>query len=467
MHDEIIIRQDELDGIRPGNSSGQPPQMPDNPNQEPSRSRPWKRWLKWIAIVIGLAVIAAIIFVVANLFKVSVNPFSFGHLKGESQGRVNIMMLGVGDPGHAGEQLSDTNIILSVDTRNHQVAIIGIPRDLRVTIPNYGKAKINNANAQGGIKTAKKVYEDTFGVPIHYYVKANFTGLKEVVDAVGGVDVTNDTLLYDPEYPCDKNEGRKCGFRLAAGTHHLDGATALKYVRCRKGTCGDDFGRAARQQEVMQSVRQHATSAGTLTNPVALTKLVSAAGDNIDTDLSVSNLARLNELTKDADKSKVMNVVFSLNPDGFLKSAGSDLVPSSGDFDDIQAFVQNIFKVGPIWSEHPTVMIENGTTTPGVATKFQQQLKDDGYNVSVVAVTNALRRDYATSQLVDYTAGKRPNTLKYLQGLLKVQQPSQPQTAVKTPPADIVIILGDDYASTIQNDSSGSTSGTRTNSSTR
>ncbi len=427
MHDEIIIYQD------------------DQPQPQPRRR--WRGILKWLLVLVVMVAIAAALFLLVNLFRVTGNPFSFGALKGESSGRVNIMLLGVGDPGHEAEKLSDTNILLSVDTKNKQVAMIGIPRDLRVRIPNYGFSKINNAHAQAGVPGTKQVYENSFGVPVHYYVKANFSGLKQVVDAVGGVEVNNEYLLSDPAYPCDNNQYRSCGFRLAPGKHHLNGTQALKYVRCRKGTCGDDFGRAERQQEVMQSIRRKATSAGTLANPVALGKLVSAAGQNIDTDLSVNNMMRLNELTRQAGDDRIYRIVLSLQPDGYLVSSGnsSDLLPRGGSFAAIQNFVRGVFTLGPVWTEHPTVMIENGTTTAGIGARFESKLEAGGYPLTVTAVTNALQRDYQTSQIIDYTGGKRPHTTAYMKSLLGVEV-SQPQTPVKTPPADVVVILGADYA---------------------
>ena len=466
MRDEIVINQDELD-LPKRRSIGRSPSSGEGGGSQPQgrikvkKKFSWKRFFIFLGVALGIFAIGVAIFLLVNLFKVTGNPFSFGALKGERDGRVNIMMLGVGDPGHDGEKLSDTNMILSVDTRNKQVAIISIPRDLRVKIPGYGYSKINNAHAQGGIEGAKEVYEDTFGIPIHYYVKANFTGLKQVVDAVGGVDVENKTMLYDPEYPCDKNQYKMCGFKLAPGQHHLDGATALKYARCRKGTCGDDFGRAERQQQIMESVRERATSAGVLANPVALGKLVNAAGDNIDTDMSINNVLRLNELTKDMDKSKTIRVVFNIDEGGFLVSSGnsSDLLPKGGSFDDIQAFVKSVFKYGPIWMEKPTIIVENGTTTPGVAGALQKQFDKDGYNLSVLALTNALQRDYTQTKIIDYTNGQKPNTINYLQGLLKVQA-TPPEKPVKTPPADIVIILGSDYASTVQHAGSSASTGT-------
>lgn len=427
MHEDIVIYQDEF--------------------QPPRAGRSWRSILKKVLIVLAILGAAAAAFIIFNLQKISVNPFGFGKLRGEDAGRVNIMMLGVGDPGHAGEALSDTNLMLSVDTRNGKVAIIGIPRDLRVRIPGYGYGKINNANANGGVKTSKRVFEDTLGVPVHYYVKANFSGLREVVDAVGGVDIDNPYSLNDPEYPCDNNPNRQCGFKLSKGKQRLNGATALKYVRCRKGTCGDDFGRAERQQQVMEAIRDKAATAGTVANPVRLGKLVSAAGKNIDTDLSINNLMRLNEITQGSNNSNIINVVFNLGPNGFLAtSSNSDLVPTKGNFNEIQNFVQNIFKLGPIWSEQPKVIIQNGTATSGLAGRLQGQLRDDGYAIDIISTTNALKRDYPTSQIIDYTGGKKPNTTNYLKSLLKVQQVSPPPVVTRVPPADIVTIVGADYA---------------------
>jgi LCP family protein required for cell wall assembly len=454
MYDEFEITESEIGMSNSTNSHNLPPRPPSK-----LKARIWKAF-KILAALIVVAAIGFGIYIASNLLKVSVNPFNFAQLKGESRGRVNIMMLGVGDPGHAGEALSDTDLLVSINTRSKQVAVISVPRDTRVSIPGYGYAKINQANSDGGVPLAKKVFEQTLGQPVDYYVKANFSGLKEVVDAVGGVDVNSPTALSDPEYPCDTNESRSCGFRLSAGPHHLDGTTALKYVRCRKGTCGDDFGRAARQQEVMQSIRDHASSAGTLANPVKLAQLAHAAGSNVQTDLSIGNVKRLVELTKGTAKSNIISVVFNLQPDGFLQTSGngSDLVPKGGSFSAIHAFVDNIFKVGPIWVEHPTVTLENGTTTAGIAGKFGDKLNSDGYDINVTAITNAITRDHATSQIIDYSGGKDPHTLAYLESLLKVKA-TPPPTPLAYPPSDIVVILGGDYASTASGSSNNSSNG--------
>lgn len=419
----------------------------------------WKKVLSIFALIVAIATGVLAIYFYSHLSKISTNLFGgFGKLNGEADGRVNILLLGIGDPGHDGEQLSDTNMVISLNTKTNQVAMISIPRDLRVKIPGYDEAKINQANSDGfeaggeqkGIELAKQTVTNTLGIPIHYYVKADFTGLKQVVDAVGGVDITVTDTLYDPEYPCDKNEYKMCGYKITPGNYHMDGTAALKYARCRKGTCGDDFGRALRQQQVLTATREKVMSSSTLTNPAKLNDLLNAVSNNIRTDLSINNLLRLNDISKKIDKNNIINVVFSTKDNGFLKedpAGSSDLLPASGNFSDIQAFVRDVFKYGPIWAEEPTVAIENGTTTAGLASKLSDKIDKDGYPITVVSVGNALTRDYDKTVLIDYSKGKKPKTLEYLQNLLNVKAQSPDTTDSNDANVDFRIVTGADRVS--------------------
>ncbi len=431
-----------------------PTTMPTNPDQPTKNKKKKKLWKRIVLIVVLLLLAAAIgfgIYMFLRVSRISSNPFNFvSKLKGEDEGRVNILLLGIGDPGHDGGALSDTNMVASLNTKTGQVALVSIPRDTRVDIAGHGYAKINQANSDGGAPLAEQTVSETLGIPIHYYVTADFTGLKQAVDAVGGVDIHNTDLLSDPEYPCDNNQYRSCGYKLAPGDYHMDGTAALKYARCRKGTCGDDFGRALRQQEVLSGVREKALSLQTLSNPAAITNLLNAASNNVKTDLSLANIQRLRDLTKNLKTSDIINVVFSTKPNGFLVQDpnSSDLLPAGGSFQNIQAFVQNIFTEGPVWKEDADVTIENGTTTVGLGGKFSTKLKDAGDIVGIVAVQNADTKDHTISEIIDYTGGTKPNTATFLANLIGTGiKVTQPATPVKNPVADFEVILGSDYAS--------------------
>ncbi|MCC7543656.1 LCP family protein [bacterium] len=436
-----------------------------------TREKPKKPW--WKKTLMAILIITLIsgawfaFFAVRNITKIAPNFFKFSQkLKGEDEGRVNILLLGVGDPGHEAAGLSDTNILVSVNTKENKVALTSIPRDTRVKIPGYGFAKINNANAYGDIPLAKQTVSNFLDEPIQYYIRTDFTGLKQAVDAVGGIEINNKDYLSDPEYPCDNNQWRSCGFTLKPGTYKADGALALKYARCRKGTCGDDFGRAARQQEVLSAIRSKAMSAGTILNPAKLTSLISAAGDNVQTDMSVGEIMRLNELTKDIPNDQFINVVLSLKENGFLKSAPdgtSDLVPVDSTLAAIQTFEDNIFAWGPIWKENPSITIQNGTAAAGIGGKLQTKFEKDKYPIAISQVTNALNKDYSTTRLFDMSLtdasstpkssnssarASKPNTRSYLEGLLKVQA-SAPTPGVNSS-SDFVIIIGSDYTNYLQ-----------------
>lgn len=410
-----------------------------------------------ISLFVALA--AGAVYFVMKAGKISTNPFNFStKLKGEDQGRVNILILGVGDPGHAGETLADTNMVLSIDTKNNKAAFISVPRDTRVKIPNKGYAKLNYAHAAGeaetppnGIGVAQSTMEETLGIPIQYYVRANFSGLKQAVNAVGGIDIDVKEPLSDPEYPCETNENKSCGFKLAAGPTHMDGSLALKYARCRKGTCGDDFGRGLRQQEVLNAIKEKALSVGTLADPKKLNDLINAFADNVKTNMSLSEMQRAYNISKNIPKENIYNVVFSLKENGFLKSdpSSSDLLPAAGNFEEIQKFVKDIFLLAPIWVEDPSIVIENGTATVGVAGKLQDKITNLGLPINVISIQNAKTKDYTTSKIIDYSGGKVPNTIKYFEELLGVKAELAPEGQKATQGQDVVIILGSDYAEKI------------------
>lgn len=374
-------------------------------------------------------------------------------LKGEGDGRINILLLGVGGGNHNGGTLSDTIMVASIDPVNKTVAMLSIPRDLYVKIPGYGYGKINTANSAGGPELAKEVVGQVLDLPIHYYMQADFAGFKQAVDAVGGVDINNTTKLYDPEYPCDNDRGY-CTFNLPIGQYHLDGQTALKFARCRHGSCGNDFGRAARQQQLLVALRDKALKASTLTNPVKLSGLIDSVGDHVRTDLQIKELQKLATIVKDIDISKATNKVLDNGPDGLLVSgdgkyagAGSILLPRAGDFDysEIQELAHSIFVDGYIEKEKAVISLENATAKDGFGGLVAKQLTAYSYDINEVTTAPETQ---ATSTIIDYSNGKKPYTVKYLEDRFHVKAVRQTRPTLvdgTTSDTDIVIIVGSDY----------------------
>lgn len=375
-------------------------------------------------------------------------------LKGEGEGRVNVLLLGTGDAGHAGEGLTDTIIVASIDPKTNDVVMLGIPRDLYVKIPGIGWDRINAAHALAeqqkpgtGPELAKKTVSEIINQPIHYFVRVDFTGLRSAVDALGGVDINNTDDLNDPEYPCEKNEGRQCGFKLKAGLYHMDGSMALKYARCRKGNCGDDYGRAKRQQGVVVAMRDKAMQLGNILNPAKVGELIGIVGDHLRTDISLDEMKRLVDLGRKVNSNAITNKVLDAEAEGLVKNsnvgAASVVIPTagSGNYTAIRSFVRSLFIDGYIKQEAAKLELRNANAKPAAIYTLSGLLKSYGYNV--IKTTAGAEGGESKTRIIDYTNGKKPYTLKYLENRLKVSvEKADPPAGSE---AEIVIILGADY----------------------
>lgn len=344
--------------------------------------------------------------------------------KTEADGRVNILLLGVGDTGHAGSTLADTMIVASIDPETKDVAMLSLPRDLYVSIPKNGKNKINATHAFGELKKAgegpnlsKEVVGQVLDIPIHNYLSVDFTGFKKVVDVLGGVSVDVPQALSDPEYPCEKDERRTCGFSLKSGVQAMNGSLALQYARCRKGNCGDDFGRASRQQKVLMALREKALQLSTLTNPAKLANIIDTAGSHVRTDLTMDELTRLAEILKDVKSEQIRSKVIDSESEKLVQTAtiagASVVIPLEGDgkFDHIRNFTHSLFYDRHIADEKVPVTIIDASANPKLITATVERLK--GYGYKVVEVQKVEPK--ASSELIDGTGGQAKYTRRYLE----------------------------------------------------
>jgi len=368
-------------------------------------------------------------------------------LKNEGDGRINILILGIGGKGWDGPYLSDTIMVASVDPHSKTVALLSVPRDLYVKIPGYYWSKINAADALAedqkagsGPLLTQAVVEHILDIPIHYYIRVDFAGFQQAVNTVGGVDIAVKKNLYDPYYPGTV-------VNIKAGTQHMNGALALEYARSRETT--SDFDRAARQQQILEALRQKAFSLQTLTNPAKIAGLIDAFGDNVLTDLQLSEMKKLEQILQTIDTSKTTSKVIDTSPGGLLvdasgkiPGAGSIELPAAGigNYSDIQTFAHTYFFDSYITGENATIDVQNGTLQSGLATTVTTLLKS--YNYNVVTTTTAAQQNYAHTVIYDYTGGKKPYTINYLQNRFGVK--AQQMTRGPSDP-DIRIIVGADY----------------------
>ncbi len=171
-----------------------------------------------------------------------IGVFRPSHLDNEN-GRVNILVAGnsADDLGHNGAELTDSIMVMSINTKNNTALMLSIPRDLWVQAPGYGHSKINAVYPNGGMDALKSVAEDVTGLPVHYTALVNYTAFKDLVNAVGGIKIniksTDPRGIYDPNL--DFTTRYCCALaKYPNGPVSLNGKQALNLARAR----GDAYG---------------------------------------------------------------------------------------------------------------------------------------------------------------------------------------------------------------------------------
>ncbi|HEV7454304.1 MAG TPA: LCP family protein [Candidatus Saccharimonadales bacterium] len=387
-------------------------------------------------------------------------------LKGEGDGRINILLMGKGGGDHDGPDLTDTILVASIDPINKTTTMVSIPRDLWVTVDG-SSSKINavyanhkysalNKNSKdkagaekAGIKSIEATVTQVLGIPIHYYTMVDFQAFKQAVDTVGGVDINVPAELAVQEHLWDETTRKNYFLNVLAGMQHFDSTRALFFTRSRHTSPRGDFDRSERQRLFIQALSQKVLSAGTYTNPVKISQLMSAFGDHVSTDFSINDTLRLANIAKGINSANVKSIGLADPPNNYVRTdniVGQSIVrPTAGigDYSAIQSYIRNTLKDPYIARENAAIMVLNGTTVPGLAGTKGDQLKSYGYNI--IKVDSAPTSDYQKTTLVDLTGNKKPFTKNYLEKRLGVKATTTlSDKTIVTTGTDFVLILGQD-----------------------
>ena len=258
---------------------------------------------------------------------------------------VNVLLLGVGGGSHDGPDLTDTIIFASIDPVSKSVTLVSLPRDLWSPDIN---AKVNagytfaeEKNPGSGLTYTKSEVSTILGQPIDYAIKLDFSGFEKMVDKVGGLDINVDNSFDDYQYPVSGKEDDSCGLsqstianlsaevasgsaseteafpcryehlHIIKGEQHMDGTTALKYVRSRHATGveGSDFARSKRQEKVITAFKAKIFSVDTFLNPGKLVDLVNVLNDSIKTDIKQSEYADFIRLGQEMKGAKIRSAI--------------------------------------------------------------------------------------------------------------------------------------------------------------
>lgn len=272
--------------------------------------------------------------------------------------RVNILVLGIAGGTHDGPDLTDTMIVASVSKEKPSVSLLSIPRDIWSEILkdrinsayHYGEAK----RAGGGKTLAKAVVEDVTGLVIHYVVVVDFSQFEQLIDVVGGIDVAVPKAFIDTQYPIAGLENDECGgdityacryetVQFQAGSQHMDGSTALIYVRSRhaEGDEGTDFARGIRQQDVIVALKEKIMQIQPWFHPNIAKQLVQIADQATDTDMTIGEQLTMGKYLLNVQSSSISKISIEpllINPPSWMY--GRYVLVPEKDFETIHAFIK-------------------------------------------------------------------------------------------------------------------------------
>ena len=255
--------------------------------------------------------------------------------------RINILLIGVGGDTHPGEgkDLADAIILASLKPSTRQVVLTSLPRDLYVPMDRYGTRRLNAAHSLRGPAYMMEVVERVSGEPVHAYARIDFRAFREVIDAVGGVDI----YVYRPFYDYLFKDG------FAQGWQHMNGQRALRYARYRyvyDSAEGNDFGRELRQQQVLEAIKQKMIRLQPQ-DVLHLVRVARAVGNHTDTNLTTAQMAQLYTIFRNAGTEDIRNVSLKKYMEVFMVSrpgdTGEAVRPIGNDYGRIHEVFDHVF----------------------------------------------------------------------------------------------------------------------------
>ncbi len=396
-------------------------------------------------------------------------------LKEDANGRSNIVLFGTSEDdeggNHPGAYLTDSIMVISLDQKNNTAATFSIPRDLWVAYgqacPSGYEGRINalydcysnsGNDEAAGTDAMRRVLKDVTGLEIQYYAHVNYGVVRDVVDAVDGVDVDIQSDPVSVGGILDRNFDWKCNYqcyyvKYDNGVHHLDGEHALALARARGDNNGQEtyglsrsnYDREINQQKIAVALKEKALTAGTLTNFGKVTGLLDALGKNLRTNFDTAEIRTLMRLGEDIPTDQITRITLvDADPALFTNDnvAGASVVRSVDGFNqygNIAAYLLKRLSNDPVVREQAKIGVYNGTTTAGLAQKTADEL--EAKNFTVVDVGNADKTSYASTRIYDISKGKKSKTVAKLESIYGVTALKEtPPFAVNGP--DIVVVIG-------------------------
>ncbi|MGB9780435.1 LCP family protein [Caldanaerobacter sp.] len=352
--------------------------------------------------------------------------------KDEDSSPKNILVVGSDE-----NNLSDTLFVANYNPKNKTISIISIPRDTYYPRPGYnspGDKKINAAFAEEGINGTKKAVENLLGINIDHYITLDYEGFKKVIDLIGGVEVD---IPFDMKYD-DNSSNPPLHINLKKGRQVLDGEKAIQFVRYRHGYIDGDLGRIKAQHQFLEALFKKLTQPSTLPK---LPSLAIAVSKHLKTDLTATEIAQYAyQFVKDRPSS-IRSFTLPGEPD--YKDGVSYFFPDNTKIPEVVAeFLgdKTIFSFDSSEIEkNKTIKVEvlNGTNTPGLASKYADMLRKQGFDV--VRIGNITGTTFSTSRVYARSDEEKAKRVANALSIVHVEKDITPDSNV-----DVTVILGKD-----------------------
>lgn len=376
----------------------------------------------------------------------------------DGNSRISVLFMGLDYRDWESDDIprTDTLILFSLDPENRTAGMLSIPRDLWVEIPGFDYHKINTAyrlgevyNVDGrGPGLAMKTVENLLGMEIDYYAQIDFLAFENFIDQLGGITINvPNEIVVDPL-------GEKNTETLTAGEQQLPGYLALAYARSRN-TSGSDFDRAERQQQVILAIRDRILNAELLPDLIRNSPgIYQNLSSGVSTNLTLMQLIRLAWVAQQISPENIRRGIIGVDQVDFAFSYdGQDILRPLPD--EIRQLRDEVFSpVGPVVplapeggsqelvdQEYATVIVLNGTLSPGLASQTTEYLRSSG--IFVTEPGNA-DQQYSVTTIIDYTGN--PHTVALIAEMLSVPPENIYHRYDVSGQADIVVIAGDDWA---------------------
>jgi LCP family protein required for cell wall assembly len=393
--------------------------------------------------------------------------------------RVNVLLLGRGGYENDAPYLTDSIMAVSIDPVSNRVMMLSIPRDLVVHTNLQSDAsriwttKINAAyevpytniiccvakqyqGYNGGGYAAEHEVGKVTGLTFDRYIAVDFVAFRDMVNALGGVDVCLSTNLDDNSYPDYANGYHPIHFK--AGCQHLNGEQALEIARSRHAIQAEqasDFGRARRQQDIMEAIKKKAT---TVNGFAKAPQLLSALQKNVNTDMSLPDMKAIYDWGKNLPDSSIIRVALTAPSGGAdgnlldsyncgLGAGVSQLCADDQTYAMIHRYVASMFIDQKTLGEKAPIQVVNGSTNfYGLDSRVTSMLDPTGLQLADPVNHTPSSR----TLILDYSGGKFPLTTQWLQrffgGTVVAATPTIPAPARGQQTYGIVVVLGHDFA---------------------